>query len=274
VIDWFSFLKAILFGIVEGATEFIPVSSTGHLILVQNWLGFTGEKANAFIIFIQLGAVFAVLWLYRIKFITIVRTMFHEPQSRNLVFNLVAGTIPAVLIGLPTENWIEAHLFKPLPVALALVVGGVLILWIEKRNQREPSIMTVDQIPLRTSLGIGCVQVLSILFPGLSRSATTIMGGLGFGLSRVAATEFSFFLAIPALFGASLVKLYGARDLLSITDLAIFLTGFLVSFGVALVVIRMLLAYVSRRSFIPFAWYRIGFGVLLIIYYSNNLTGF
>lgn len=197
-------LKAIILGLVEGATEFIPVSSTGHLIIIQNWLNFTGVQANAFIIFIQLGPVLAVLWLYRVKLLQTTRNVFHEPHARNLVINLILGTLPATLIGLPTENWIEAHLFKPLPVALALVVGGLIILWMETRQHRAPSILTVDQIPLRTALGIGCVQVLSLLFPGLSRAGATIMGGLGFGLSRVAATEFSFFSRDPGVDGGCL----------------------------------------------------------------------
>ena len=274
MIDWLLLLKAILLGIVEGATEFIPVSSTGHLILAQHWLGFTGDKANTFIIFIQLGAILAVLWLYRAKVMQVARAMFRESQARGFVVNLIVGTLPAVFVGLPTEAWIEAHLFQPLPVALALVTGGFIILWVERRQTEAPKIQSVDHIPLRTALGIGCVQVLAMLFPGLSRSGTTIIGGLFFGLSRVAATEFSFFLAIPALVGASLVKLIDARELLSVRDLPIFLAGFLVSFLVAFVVIRMLLALVSQKSFIPFAWYRIIFGVLLVILYTSGLAGF
>jgi undecaprenyl-diphosphatase len=273
MLDWILWLKAVILGIVEGATEFIPVSSTGHLIIAQNWLNYTGEKANAFIIFIQLGAVLAVLWLYRVKFIHVARNMFHPGQELNLVINLVVATIPAVVIGLPTENWIEERLFKPIPVALALVVGGLIILWMEKRP-RKPTIQTVDQIPLRTALGIGFFQVLSILFPGLSRSGATIMGGLGLGLTRVAAAEFSFFLAIPGLIGASAVKLLKARDLLSVSDLPVFMIGFLVAFAVALLVIRWLIALVSKKSFVPFAWYRIVFGILLLLIFSRNLTGF
>jgi len=265
---------AILLGIVEGATEFLPISSTGHLILVQSWLSLSGARANAFIIFIQLGAVLAVLWLYRAKFIHISRDMFHKPQARGFVVNLVVGTLPAVIIGLPTQDWIEIHLFKPLPVILALIAGGLIILWIEKRQHQEPCILTVDQIPLRTALGIGCVQVLSLLFPGLSRSGATIIGGMGFGLSRVAATEFSFFLAIPVLLGAALIKLMGVWEILSLADLPVFATGFLVSFIVALIVIQRLLALVSQKSFVPFAWYRIIFGALMLSIYYGNLTGF
>lgn len=274
MIDWILLLKAILLGFIEGATEFIPVSSTGHLILAQNWLGFTGEKANTFIVFIQLGAIFAVLWLYRVKLVHVTRSIFQEAQAKALVINLIIGTLPAIIIGLPTEAWIERHMFKPLPVTAALILGGLIIFWMEKRLPNVARIQTVDQIPLRTALGIGCVQVLAMLFPGLSRSGATIMGGLGFGLSRVAATEFSFFLAIPALLGASLVKLFNAREILSINDLPVFAAGILVSFFVAFVVIRMLLKLVSHKSFIPFAWYRISFGILLVLLYANGLTVF
>jgi undecaprenyl-diphosphatase len=267
--DLIALLKAIVLGIVEGVTEFIPVSSTGHLILTQDLIGFTGLKENAFIIFIQLGAILAVVWLYRMKFIHVLRSLHREPRSRNLVVNLIAATLPAVVIGLPTEKWIEAHLFRPVPVALAFILGGLAIILIERRK-RKPTVAGVDDIPLKKALGIGCIQVLALLFPGVSRSGATIMGGLVSGLSRTAATEFSFFLAIPAMMGASLIKLLKVRDLLSAADLPVFAVGFAVSFLAALVVIRGLLAYVSRRSFLPFAGYRIFFGVLILALYWNR----
>jgi undecaprenyl-diphosphatase len=267
--DLLLLLKAALLGIVEGVTEFIPVSSTGHLILVQDWLGFTGRKENAFMIFIQLGAILAVVWLYRMKFIDVARNLYREPAARGLVLNLIVGTLPAVVIGLPTEKWIEAHLFRPFPVALAFVLGGLAILLIERRYS-TPAVDSVDRIPMKKALGVGLIQVLAIIFPGTSRSGATIMGGLALGLSRTAAMEFSFFLAIPAMLGASIIKLYKVRELLSAADLPLFTVGFVVSFGSALLVIRGLLSYVSRKSFVPFAWYRIFFGALILILYWNR----
>lgn len=264
--DFWLLLKAVILGLVEGATEFIPVSSTGHLILVQNWLNFTGEKENAFIIFIQLGAILAVLWLYRAKLWKVAWSWPRDEKARRLIINLILGTIPAVVIGLPTEDWIEAHLFKPVPVALALVLGGAAILVIEGWR-KHTTIATVDDIPLLKAFGVGLIQVLAILFPGVSRSGATIMGGLALSFSRVAATEFSFFLAIPAMFGASLIKLIDARDVISTADLPFFVVGFIVAFVSAMVVIRWLLAVVVHRSFTGFAWYRIIFGVSLLMLY-------
>jgi undecaprenyl-diphosphatase len=264
--DVASLLKAALLGIVEGATEFIPVSSTGHLILVQDWLNFHGEKENAFLVFIQLGAILAVLWLYREKFLYIARSWRDDPHARRLVVNLIIGTLPAVVIGLPTEDWIEERLFYPLPVAIALAAGGVAMLLIE-RKPRKPHIETVDEIPYSLALGVGMVQVLAILFPGLSRSGATIMGGLLLGLSRRATAEFSFFLAIPAMCGASAIKLFKVRDLITVNDLPTFAVGFFVSFVAALIAIRALLAFVSHNSFVPFAWYRIALGAVVIAWY-------
>jgi undecaprenyl-diphosphatase len=264
-------LKAAILGIVEGVTEFIPVSSTGHLILSQDWLGFTGPKENAFIVFIQLGAILSVIWLYRRKFIDVALGLPDDPQARRLVVNLVAATLPAVVVGLPTEKWIEAHLFRPFPVGLAFASGGLAILLIE-RGYRAPSVESVDRIPLKKAFGVGLIQVLAILFPGISRSGATIMGGLVLGLSRTAATEFSFFLAVPAMTGAALIKLVKVRHLMTPADIPLFAVGFVVSFFSALLVIRALLSYVSRRSFVPFAWYRIFFGALILILYWSRDT--
>lgn len=266
---WMVLLPALILGIVEGVTEFIPVSSTGHLILVQNLIGFVGKKENAFVIFIQLGAICAVLWLYRRKIITLIAGWRTLPEARRLLVNLIVATIPAVVIGLPTEEWIESYLFTPLSVALALVFGGIAILVIE-RLYRRPDVESMDHIPVGKAAGVGMIQVLSILWPGLSRSGATIMGGMVLGLSRKAATEFSFFLAIPAMLGASLVKLVGVHDVLSPGDVPVFAAGFAVSFVSALLVIRGLLAFVSHRSFLPFAWYRILFGIALLTLYWLN----
>ena len=190
------------------------------------------------------------------------------------MINLIIGTIPAIVIGLPTDELIESYLFKPLPVALALVVGGIAILIIESRPRRA-TVESVDDISFSKALGVGLIQVLAILFPGISRSGATIMGGLTLGLSRTAATEFSFFLAIPALLGATLVKLLDVRDLLSVSDIPLFGVGFVVAFISAMFVIRGLIAFVAHRSFAVFAWYRIVFGGLIIgLYLLGYGVGF
>lgn len=263
--NFISLLHAAILGIVEGATEFIPVSSTGHLILTQNLLGFTGKKENAFVIFIQLGAILAVLWIYRAKIWNLLLNWRNAPEGRRLLLNLILGTLPAAVIGLPTEDWIEAHFFKPLPVALALILGGFAILLVE-RMRRLPNVDNMDNIPAKKALGVGFVQVLAILFPGVSRAGATIMGGMALGLSRRAAAEFSFFLAIPAMLGASSIKLFKARDVIAAGDVPMFAVGFIVSFIVALLVIRGLLAFISRNSFGVFAWYRIIAGAVLLAF--------
>lgn len=265
--DLWLLIKAAVLGVVEGATEFIPVSSTGHLILVRDWLNWSGEASDAFIIFIQLPAILAVVWHYREKVLHVLRTLRTEEPSRRLMLNLVIGTLPAVIIGLPTDEWVEANLYRPMPVALALVLGGVAILVIETMHHRV-RVRDVDDLPVRLALGVGIFQVLAVIFPGVSRSGATIMGGLVLGLSRVASTEFSFFLAIPAMFGATAIKLWQARDALSLADAPAFAVGGLVSFVSALLVIKALLAFVSSNTFRPFAWYRIALGVLLIAWYS------
>jgi undecaprenyl-diphosphatase len=270
-VDFVVLLKAAVLGVVEGATEFIPVSSTGHLILAQQWLGFTGEKENAFIVFIQLGAILAVVILYFKKLLHVAAHWPSDPAARGLIMNLIIATLPAVVIGLPTEDWIEARLFKPVPVALALALGGVAILLIERRH-RPFTVESVDAIPRAKALQVGLIQVLSIIFPGVSRSGATIMGGLVVGLSRTAATEFSFFLAIPAMLGAAIIKLAGVRGLIGWGDVPAFATGFAVSFASALVVVKALLAFVSRHSFVPFAWYRIALGGLVLGLWSRGGT--
>lgn len=265
--DLLLWLKAAILGLVEGATEFIPVSSTGHLIIAQNLLGYTGTTANAFVIFIQLGAILAVVWLYWRKFLDLLLNFWKPGKARQLVLNMVIATIPAVVVGLPTDDLIESYLFKPLPVAAALVAGGIAIILLERRKITV-KVASLDDIPWKLALGVGAIQVLSILWPGVSRSGATIMGGLALGLSRTAATEFSFFLAVPAMIGASALKLYGVRDQVGAADLPVFAIGFVVAFVSALVVIKGLLAFVAKRSFVPFAWYRIVVGVAVAVAFA------
>ncbi len=254
-------LKGAILGLVEGATEFIPVSSTGHLIVVSNWLGLIDERAKTFDIFIQLGAILAIVWLYRTRLALTLTDARRDPASRRFLLNLFIAFLPAAVVGFLTHEWIKARLFNPAVVAIALVVGGILMLVIE-RWAPPPRIDDVNQVPYRTAFGIGLAQVLSLI-PGTSRSGATIMGGYALGLSRTAATEFSFFLAIPVMLAATTFDLAKSWSVLSITDIPMFVVGFLVSFVSAVIVVKAFLAYVSRHSFAVFAWYRIVLGFLL-----------
>jgi undecaprenyl-diphosphatase len=270
--DFWSLFTAAVLGLVEGATEFIPVSSTGHLILVRDWLNWTDARSDAFIIWVQFPAILAVLWHFRDKVWQVASTLHSRPQSRRLLINLVLGTLPLVLIGLPTEDWVEENLYSPFTVASFLILGGFAILAVE-RWRPKVHVHTIDDVPMRLALGVGLIQVLSVLFPGTSRAAATIMGGMVLGFSRVAATEFSFFLALPALTGATIVKMWGARDVLSVNDIGIFLVGGVVSFVSALFVIRALLRFVESHTFNVFAWYRMVLGLVIIVWYWNSVGG-
>lgn len=254
-------VQAAILGLVEGITEFLPVSSTGHLIVAGDLLGFTGERAKTFEIFIQLGAILSVVWLYRARFLDAARDLGRHERSRRLLINLALGFLPAAVIGLLAHDWIKAYLFTVPTVAAALVLGGLAILAIE-RTQPPQRVASVDDLPPRLAFGVGCAQVLS-LFPGVSRAGATILGGYLLGLSRTAATEFSFFLAVPAMLGASALKLYGVRHELGAADAPVFAIGFVVAFVSALLVIRWLVRLVARRDFVPFAWYRIALGALV-----------
>lgn len=267
-------LIAVILGIVEGLTEFLPVSSTGHLILAENWLNYTGEKANAFAVFIQLGAMLAVIGYFRQRLWRVLMTILGKPvadQSLNLSaetarrFLLGVGLafIPAALMGLLFEEVIETVLFKPQPVALALVAGGIAILVIEKFRPATKT-EVAESISLPQAVWIGVAQCAALI-PGMSRSASTIMGGLLTGLSHAAAAEFSFFLSIPTLGAASLYKLYKIAPLLSADDAAVFAVGFLVSLIVAWVVIAVFMSFIKRHSFAVFAWYRIFFGLAILL---------
>lgn len=263
--DFILILKTIVMGLVEGATEFLPISSTGHLIITADWLGFLSkEKRDVFEIIIQLGAILAVVWQYRAK-VTHVVTHLHQDKSRQLVINLLIAFLPLALIGLAFHHQIKELLFNPKSVAIALIIGGFIILWIEKKLPKV-TIFSVDDMHWQLALKVGFAQAIALI-PGASRAASTIIGGMLFGLSRTAATEFSFFLAIPVMFAATVFDLYKNRDLLAANDLLIFFIGFVTAFIAALIVIRVLIRYVAHHDFTPFAWYRIAFGSLVLFYY-------
>ena len=259
-------------GIVEGLTEFLPISSTGHLILAGSLLGFDDDKAKVFDIAIQTGAIFAVILVYWQK---IRSTMVQLPSSRQaqkLALNVLIGFIPAVVLGLLFGKYIKAHLFTPVVVATTFIVGGFIILWAEKRQASAVRVQTVDDMSPLDALKVGLVQCLAMI-PGTSRSGSTIIGGMLMGLSRQAATDFSFFLAIPTLIGAGAYSLYKERALLSMADIPMFATGLIFSFISAWLCVRWLLRYIASNSFVPFAWYRIVFGIIVLVTaYSGMVT--
>ncbi len=257
-------LDAVILGLVEGATEFIPVSSTGHLIVVGEWLGQTDARAKTFDIFIQLGAILAIVWLYRSRLAAALLSARREPRSRRFLANLLIAFLPAAVVGVLIHGWIKQRLFNPVVVAAALVVGGIVILLVERWKPRT-RVAQVGDLPYSLALGIGLAQVLSLI-PGTSRSGATIIGGYALGLSRTAATEFSFFLAIPVMVAATVFDLLKSWSALSPADLPFFTVGFLVAFVSALVVVKAFLAYVSHHAFGAFAWYRIAFGALLLLW--------
>jgi len=256
-------IAAIILGIVEGSTEFLPISSTGHLILAGHALGFVGPTADAFEIVIQLGAILAVVWLYRATLWKVAREGLTVPASRRFIGALFVAFLPAAIVGLVTHHWITAHLFIPPVVIATLILGGVAMLVIE-RLRPAPRIETVMQIGYRTALWIGIAQVFSLI-PGVSRSGATIMGALLAGVERAAAAEFSFLLAIPVMVAATGLELWKNRQLLSGSDATLFAIGFVVAFLSAVVVVKWLVQFVSHRSFDVFAWYRIVFGVALLV---------
>ena len=260
-------IKVIIMGIVEGLTEFLPISSTGHLILAGSLLNFTGEKVKLFEIVIQAGAMLAVCWEYRHRIINVIRNFSSDVAARRFVANLLVAFLPAVVLGLLFGKMIKVHLFAPVPVALAFIVGAFIILIVERRNRlNEDSlrIHSVDEMTMLDAFKVGCAQCFALI-PGTSRSGASIIGGMVFGLSRQAATEFSFFLAIPTLFGATIYSLYKERALLSVADLPMFGVGALAAFISAFFCVRWLLRYISTHDFMIFVWYRIVFGVLILI---------
>lgn len=256
-------VKAAVMGIVEGLTEFLPISSTGHLILAGSLLGFDDDRAKVFDIAIQTGAILAVVMVYWQKLRSTFTSLPTSANSRKLVLNVLIGFFPAVVLGLVFGKVIKENLFNPVVVATSFIIGGFVILWAEKRQQREVRVVKVDDMTPLDALKVGLAQCLAMI-PGTSRSGATIIGGMLMGLSRQSATDFSFFLAIPTLVGAGAYSLYKERALLSAADAPMFATGLLFSFLSAWICVRWLLRYIANHSFTPFAWYRIAFGIVVL----------
>ncbi|MCE9633361.1 MAG: undecaprenyl-diphosphate phosphatase [Methylophilales bacterium] len=258
-------LKALILGLVEGATEFLPVSSTGHLIIVGDVLNFNDEKGKVFEIVIQLGAILAVCWEYRAKIVDTFMGITHQPAAQKLALNLAVAFMPAAVLGLAFHHQIKQYLFSPITVAWALIVGGVAILVVESVAPKSHT-MNIEDISWKQALKIGFAQTLA-LFPGVSRAGATILGGVMFKLSRKTATEFSFFLAIPIMFAATLLDVVKSYHDLHMADLPMFAVGFITAFFSALLIVRGLLRYVAQHDFRPFAWYRIVFGCIVLWYF-------
>ncbi|WP_293430480.1 undecaprenyl-diphosphate phosphatase [Piscinibacter sp.] len=262
--QWIFLAKAAVMGVVEGLTEFLPISSTGHLILTGSLLGFTDDKSKVFDIAIQTGAIFAVMIVYWQRLRDTVTGLGQgSAQARRFTLNVAIAFAPAVVLGLAFGKAIKAHLFTPTVVATTFILGAFVILWAERRVS-EARIESVDQMTPWDALKVGLVQCFAMI-PGTSRSGATIIGGMLLGLSRKAATDFSFYLAMPTLIGAGVYSLYKERALLAMSDLPLFAVGLLLSFVSAWICVRWLLRYISSHTFTPFAWYRIAFGVLVLV---------
>ncbi len=256
------YLKALILGIVEGLTEFLPISSTGHLILVGDLLDFNDEKGKVFEIVIQTGAMLAVVWEYRERFARAILGLFSDPAAQRFALNLGIAFLPAAVLGLAFAGAIKTYLFHAVPVALAFIAGGLIILWVERR-ERQPMVESVDDMSWKDALKMGLAQAFALI-PGTSRSGATIIGGMLFGLSRRAATEFSFFLAVPTLVAAGAYDFYKHRTLFDAGDLGVFSIGFIVAFVSAFLCVRWLLRYIATHDFSAFAWYRIAFGLAVL----------
>jgi undecaprenyl-diphosphatase len=268
--DLVLFIKAALMGVVEGLTEFLPISSTGHLILANAMLDFGGnigaDKAKVFEIAIQTGAIFAVMLVYMQRIKDTLTGLGSDPKAQRFAINVIAGFLPAVIMGLAVGKAVKAHLFTPSVVATTFIVGGFIILLAERMASRQPQarVATIDDMSLADAIKVGFIQCLALV-PGTSRSGATIIGGMMLGLSRKAATDFSFFLGIPTLIGAGAYSLYKERDLLSAADIPMFSVGLVFAFLSAWACVRWLIRYVSSHDFKPFAWYRIAFGILILV---------
>ena len=255
-------LKALILGIVEGLTEFLPISSTGHLILAGDLLDFNDDRGKLFEIVIQSGAILAVVWEYRERLLKVARGALSEPAAQKFILNLFVAFLPLAILGLAFGKAIKANLFNPIAVATTFIVGALVILWAEKREHRI-RVENVEDMTLADALKLGIAQAFALI-PGTSRSGATIIGGLLFGLSRKAATEFSFFLAVPTLGVATIYQLYKERALLSADDIGMWAVGFASAFVSAFLCVRWLLRYISSHDFTVFAWYRIIFGVIVL----------
>jgi undecaprenyl-diphosphatase len=263
-------IKALVLGVVEGLTEFLPISSTGHLILVGDLLDFNDQKGLVFEIVIQTGAMFAILWEYRARFTRVLLGLGSDPKARAFVVNLLVAFLPAALLGLAFNNVIKAALFKPVPVAIAFIVGGLIIIWAERRKH-VVRVKSVDDMTWRDALKIGVAQSFALI-PGTSRSGATIIGGLLFGLSRRAATEFSFFLAVPTLICAGGYDAWKHRELFDAHDLGVFAVGMIAAFVSAFACVRWLMRFIATHDFTIFAWYRIAFGAIVLWTASNGMV--
>lgn len=264
-------IKAAILGIVEGLTEFLPISSTGHLIVVGSLLNFNDERGKLFEIVIQSAAIMAVMWEYRAKIASVLGGLQRrEAAAQRFITNVMIAFLPLALLGLVFGKHIKAALFNPITVAVTSIVGALFILWAEKRKHTV-SVASVDDLGWKDALKVGCAQALALI-PGTSRSGATIIGGLFFGLSRKAATEFTFFLAMPTLIAATIYELYKERALLSSDDLGMWAAGFVASFVSAFLCVRWLLRYISSHDFTVFAWYRIAFGLIVLVTYYTGLV--
>ena len=267
--DLILLLKALILGVVEGLTEFLPVSSTGHLILVGDLLNFNDERGKVFTIAIQLGAILAVCWEYRSRIAEVILGIGSSQSANRFIINLLIAFLPAAILGLLFIKTIKFYLFHPVPVAMALIIGGILILWAERRKHAI-DVEQVDDMDWKHALKVGLAQCLALI-PGTSRSGATIIGGLFFGLSRKAATEFSFFLAIPIMFAATFYDVYKHSEFLQWDDLGMFTVGFVSAFLSALLAVRGLLRFISQHDFTIFAWYRIIFGIIILATAYTNV---
>jgi len=265
--DWWLLFQAFILGIVEGLTEFLPVSSTGHLIVVGDLIGFHND-GRVFEIAIQLGAILAIVFEYRQRFIGVATGIVSEPKAQRFVLNLLVAFLPAAIVGLIFIDTIKYYLFNPVSVAVMLIIGGLIILWAERR-QHQVRVHDVDEMTLLDAFKIGCAQMVAMI-PGTSRSGATIIGGLFIGLDRKVAAEFSFFLAVPTMFAATFYDIFKHRDLLQMEDAPMFAVGFITAFISALLAVRTLVRYVANHTYEIFAWYRIAFGGLILLSWQQG----
>lgn len=265
--DWWLLIQALILGLVEGITEFLPISSTGHLIVVGDLIGFHND-GRVFEVAIQFGAILAIVFEYRQRFTNVVTGITHDPKAQRFVLNLLVAFLPAAVVGLLFIKTIKYYLFNPVSVAVMLVLGGLIILWAERRTH-QVRVHDVDDISVLDAFKIGCAQMIAMI-PGTSRSGATIIGGLFIGLNRKVAAEFSFFLAVPTMFAATFYDLYKHRELLDSGDLPMFAVGFITAFLSALVAVRTLVKFVGNHSYEVFAWYRIAFGGLILLSWQQG----